>query len=118
MPSSLVLKTKNGEKATVKFGEKSTILLIASANCKWSELMIEGLMSGKVISTEGKQILIIFKETETAAVESDNPYIYFISGKEMRKISGITEIRTTPMLITINEKGEVLHTSTSWLDLM
>ncbi|PKP47220.1 MAG: hypothetical protein CVT94_12035 [Bacteroidetes bacterium HGW-Bacteroidetes-11] len=118
MPSSLILKTKNGEKATVKFGEKSTILLIASANCKWSELMIEGLMSGKVISTGGKRILIIYRETETAAVESENPYIYFISDKEMKRISGITEIQTIPMLITINEKGEVLHTSTSWLELI
>jgi hypothetical protein len=118
MPSSLVLKTQNGEKATVKFGEKSTILLIASADCKWSELMIEGLMSGKAISTKGKQILIIFKETETAAVESENPYIYFISDKELKKVSGITEIQTTPLLISINEKGEVLDTSTSWLDLM
>lgn len=118
MPSSLVLKTRNGEKNTVKLRETTTIMMIAAAHCKWSDLMIEGLLSGKVLSTEGKQIVIIYSEKETAAIESENPFIYFISDKEMRNIYSISGVQTIPMLITINEKGEVLQTSTSWLELM
>lgn len=118
MPASVLLKNINGEKTKVKLQGITTLMLIAAADCKWSDLLTKGLISGNALSTAGKQILIIYSEDEMTEVKSENRFLHFISEKELKKISVAAGVQTLPMLITINEKGEVLHTSTSWLDLM
>lgn len=118
MPSSVLLKNINGEKTKVKLQGTTTLMLIAAADCKWSDLLTKSLMSGNVLSTAGKQILIIYSEDEMTEVKSGNRFLHFISEKELKKISVAAGVQTLPVLITISEKGEILHTTTSWLELM
>ena len=117
-PSFISLSNKDGIKVKIPLRKTKAQLLFTAPHCKWGDLMVQQLEKKNRTASSVKNPIIIYKEGETPTFGHSTSNIYFISEKDLGKILKTAGINQRPLLITVNEEGEITETVTSWLELM
>ena len=65
-----------------------------------------------------ERLIFIYKEGEIPTLEHPLGTVYYISDKNLAKIFGNIGANQRPLLLRLNEKGEVTQIVSSWLELL
>ena len=117
-PSFISLRNMQWQKVKIPLRKTKSHLLFAAPDCKWSDLMAEQLEKKKKEAFSGENLIIMYKEGETFTYNHSTYNVYYISDKNLGRIIESAGINQRPILISVNEEGEITETVTSWLELM
>ncbi len=118
IPTDISLKDLKGETIKIPLRKTETHLLFNAPGCKWGDLMVEYFDKSLNEFSVVRSLRIIYKEGEIPTFENPRGPVYFISDKNLSNMLKSVGINQRPLLITIDEEGNVTKTVTSWLELM
>ncbi|MDY0102528.1 MAG: DUF4369 domain-containing protein [Lentimicrobium sp.] len=118
MPSVISMINPQGKTIKMSLRKKELYLFFNAPECKWGNLMVEqlGVRGEELLSEE--RLIFIYKEGEIPTLEHPLGTVYYISDKNLAKIFGNIGANQRPLLLRLNEKGEVTQIVSSWLELL
>jgi hypothetical protein len=118
MPAVISLRNSEGIRTKTSLRGMTTYMLFNAPGCKWGDLMAEHFEKRVNKFTPEESFKVIYKEGEKPTFHHSSGFVYFISDKNLDKMLKIVGLNQRPLLITIDEEGNVAKTITSWLELM